>query len=310
MADAPFPVHPTYTGIALAYQNEEMIADQVLPLATPVGTSEFRYNYFPPEEQLTVPDTAIGRRSTANTIELTAQELSANTADYALSDLVPNKDIANAPPGYDPLAHATEVVTELLVLAREVRVAALVQDPNTYLVGQKVQLAGAAQFSDAGSDPFQVIYEALDVPLIRPNTMALGRSVWTKLATHPKVISKLYGAGSTRGKARLADLAEELEISKILVGSARVNIAKKNQAANLQRAWGKHISLLHLSPLANNDRGMTFGMTVPLGQRRVTRVIPEPKIGIGGSQRPQVEEQLKELIVAPALGYLIQDAVA
>lgn len=310
MADAPFPIHPTYTGIALAYQNEEMIADQVLPLATPVTSTEFRYNYFPPEELLTVPDISIGRRSTANTIELTAQEMSAKTVDYALSDLVPNKDIDNAPPGYDPLAHATETVTELMVLAREVRVAALVQDPNTYLAGQKVQLAGAAQFSDAGSDPFQVIYDALDVPLIRPNTMVLGRAVWTKIATHPKVITKLYGAGSQRGKVRLADLAEELEISKILIGSARVNTAKKGQAASLQRAWGKHISLLNINPLANNERGMTFGMTVPMGQRRATRVIPEPKVGIGGSQRPQVEEQLKELIVAPALGYLIQDAVA
>lgn len=310
MADAPFPVHPTYTGISLAYKNEQMIADQVLPLATPVNSTKFNWNYFPPEEALTVPDVSMGRRSTANTIELTATEQTSSTLDNALSDLVPNKDIDNAPPGYDPLAHATETVTELMTLAREVRVATLVQDPNSYIAGQKVQLAGASQFSDAGADPFQVIWEALDIPLMRPNLAVLGRPVWNKIATHPKVISKLYGAGSTRGKARLEDLASELEIGKILVGSARVNTAKRGQAATLVRAWGKHISLLYINPLANNERGMTFGMTVPCGERFRTRVIPEPKIGLGGSQRPQVEEQIKELIVAPSCGYFIQDAVA
>lgn len=308
--DAPFPIHPTYTGIAIAYKNEEMIADQVLPMATPVNSEKFTWNEYPIAEALTVPDTTIGRRSEANTIEVTATEQTAKVVDYALSDLVPNKDINSAPAGYDPQAHATETVTDLMVLRREVRVAGLVFDPAQYPAANKVQLAGAAQFSDAASDPFQVLWDALEVPTMRPNQMTMGQPVWNKLATHPKLIAKLYGEASTRGKARLADLAEELEIQKILVGRARVNTAKRGQAAALSRAWGKHISLTYINPLANNERGMTFGMTVPFGERRRTRIIPEPKIGLGGSQRVQVEEQLKELIVAASCGYFIQDAVA
>jgi hypothetical protein len=308
--DEPFPIHPTYTGIAIAYKNEEMIADEVLPIATPVSSEKFTYFNYPVDEALTVPETRIGRRSEANTIEVTATETTAKVEDNALSDLVPNKDINTAPQGYDPMAHATETVTDLMVLAREIRVAGLVFNPNTYPAGQKVQLAGVNQFSDPASDPFQVLWDALDVPIMRPNLMTLGQPVWNKLATHPKLIAKLYGEASTRGKARLADLAEELEIERILVGKARVNTAKKGQAAVLNRAWGKHISLTYINKLANNERGMTFGMTVPFGERRRTRVIPEPKIGLGGSQRVQVEEQLKELIVASSCGYFIQDAVA
>ena len=309
MADAPFPIHPTYTGIAMAYTNEAMIADEVLPKATPVAKKEFTYLEFPVEEALSVPDTRIGRRSEANTIELTAEEVTSKTEDFALSDLVPNDDVTNAPQGYDPLAHATETVTNLMVLGREVRVASLVQNPASYAAGHKTQLAGTSQWSHGDADPFQAIWDALEIPLMRPNIGVLGRSVWNKIATHPKVIAKLYGAGSQRGKARLADFAEELELQRILIGGARVNIAKKGQAANLQRAWGKHASFLHIDKLANNERGMTFGMTVPKGSR-VTRVIPEPKIGIGGSQKVQVEEQLKELITASNLGYFFEDAVA
>lgn len=308
MADL-FPIHPTYTGISIAFKNAELIADQVLPLATPVGTKEFRYNVFPIDEATRVPETRMGRRSEANVIELTATETPAKVEDYALSDIVPNDDITNAPAGYDPMAHATETVTDLLSLGREVRVANLVFAPATYPVGNKVTLAGVTQWSDPASDPFQDMWDALELPVMRPNTIVFGQPVWNKVATHPKLITKLYGVGSQRGKARLADLAEELEIGKIIVGRARVNTAAKGQLAALQRAWGKAAAMLYINPLANNERGMTFGMTVPKGAR-ATRVIPQPLMGIGGSQKVQVEEQLKEVIAASSCGYLFDAAVA
>ena len=310
MSDTPFPIDPVRTGISIAYKNEEMVADQVLPVATPVAKKEFTYLEYPIEEALTVPDTAMTRRSEANTIEVTATEETSKTIDYALSDLVPNDDISNAPEGYDPLNHATETVTDLMMLAREVRVAGLVFAAGTYGASNKVQLSGAGQWSHVDSDPFQVLWDACEVPIMRPNTLVLGQPTWTKLATNAKLITKLYGSASQRGKARLADLAEELEIERIIVGKARVNTAKKGQAAALSRAWGKHAALLYINPLANNERGMTFGMTVPKGKRRAVRIIPEPKIGVGGSQRVQVEDQIKELITAADCGYFFQDAVA
>jgi hypothetical protein len=311
MAATPFPIDETRTGIALAYKNEEMIADQVLPVVTPVPKKEFTYLNYPIAEGLTVPDTKMGRRSEANTISLSATETPSSTDDYALSDLVPNSDVDNAPQGYDPLNHATETVTDLMILDREVRVAGLVFAPATYGAGNKAQLAGNSQWSDfANSDPFQYIWNLLDVPTLRPNLGVFGQPVWNKLAIHPKMIAGVYGSASTRGKVLLADLADALEIPKLIVGKARVNTAKKGQVANLNRAWGKHAAFLHVNALANNQRGMSFGMTVPQGRLRQVRVIDEPKIGIGGSQRVQVESQVKELISAPDCGFFVQDAVA
>ncbi len=310
MSNAPFPIDPVRTGIALAYKNEAMIADQVLPIATPVAKKEFTYMSVPIAEGLTVPDTRIGRRSEANTINVSATEATSATEDFALSDLVPNEDIDNAPEGYDPLNHATETVTDLMELDREVRTAGVVFNAATYGTPNKTQLAGTAQWSDAASDPAKALFLACDTPLVRPNLLVLGQSVWTTIAIHPKVIAALYGSASTLGKARLQDLAEYLEISKVVVGRSRVNTAKKGQTPTLSRAWGKHAALLHVNPLANNQRGLTFGMTVPKGQLRAVRVIPEPKLGIGGSQRVQVESQVKELITAADCGYFFQDAVA
>jgi hypothetical protein len=311
MVARPFPVDEERTGIALAYKNEEMIADRVLPVTTPVSRAEFSYNEFPIEEALTVPNTDMGRRSEANTIELTAKKTPSSTEDKGLSDLVPNDDISNATEGYDPLNHATETTTDLMILDREVRVANLVFNPVIYPAANKVQLAGASQWNAEGTaNPFLAIWRALAIPLVRPNLGILGEDVWTELAIHPKMIAGVYGSASTAGVVLIEDLARRLKLKEILVGGARVNSARKGQAVQVNRAWGRHAAFIHSNPLANNERGMTFGMTVPKGRLRQVSIIDEPKIGVGGSQRVQVESQIKELITAPGLGCFFQDAVA
>jgi hypothetical protein len=305
----PYPIHPVYTGIAIAYRNEDMIADQVMPFSTPVSREEFTYYQYPIGQALTLPDTAIGRRSEANTIEVTATEATAKTVPHALSDLIPQDDIDNAPQGYDPRGHATETVTDLMVLRREVDVANIVFNAGTYGAANKVQLAGSDQWSDDTSDPFDILWQAKFKTLQKPNTLVLGEDVWAVIARQPKMIAALYGSASTIGVANLADLAMRLGVKKVVVGEARVNTAAKGQNPALSRAWGKHAALLYVNPLANNERGITFGMTVPQGGR-TTREISEPKIGIGGSTRIQVEERRKEVITSADCGYFIQDAVA
>ncbi len=315
----PYPIHPAYTGITAAYVNEAMIADRVLPYSTPVGNETFNYFTYPIGQGLTVRDTRIGRRSEANTIDVRADEVQSKTIPHALGDLVPQSDIDNAPEGYDPQAHAAETVTDIMVLRRELDVSGVVFNPATYAAANKVDLTGGDQWDEPLTDVFDMLWEACGVTLMRPNMLVLGETSWRKMATNPKLIAKLYGEASTRGKARREDLATELEINEVIVGSARVNAAEVGQAVNLSRAWANHAALLHINPLANNERGLTFGMTVPrgvagdgrsaAGARRRVRVIDEPKVGIGGSQRVQVEEERKELIVSADCGYFFQAAV-
>lgn len=315
----PFPIHPTYTGITAAYQNEEMIADTVLPFATPVGTELFTWYEYPIGQALTVRDTRIGRRSEANTIDVQATERESKTIPHALSDLVPQSDIDNAPEGYDPRGHAAETVTDLMILRRELDVAGVVFNPATYAAANKVNLNGGDQFDEDGTDVFDMLWEACGKTLVRPNMLTLGETTWRKMATNPKLIAKLYGAASTRGKARKEDLATELEIAQVVVGKARVNSAELGQPVNLSRAWGAHAALLYVNRLANNQRGLTFGMTVPrsvtgdakasTGSRWRAREIPEPKIGINGSMRIQVESERKELVVSADCGFYFENAV-
>lgn len=316
----PYPIHPTYTGITAAYQNEDMIADIVMPFVTPVGTELFQWFEYPIGQALTVRDTRIGRRSEAATIDVQAEEREAKTIAHALSDLVPQSDIDNAPEGYDPRGHAAETVTDLMTLRREVDVSNIVFNAATYAAANKVNLAGGDQWDEETTDVFDMLWEARSKTLVKPNLLVLGEDTWSRSATNPKLIAKIYGAASTRGVARLEDLASTLGVKRAIVGEARVNAADLGQPVSLSRAWGPHAALLHVNPLANNQRGLTFGMTVPRavtgdarsasGGRWRSREIPEPKIGINGSSRIQVEAERKELIVSADCGYFFQNAVS
>ncbi|MNU42688.1 hypothetical protein D3C71_314530 [compost metagenome] len=316
----PFPIHPTYTGITAAYQNADMIADIVLPYTTPVGKALFNWYEYPIGQATTVPDTRIGRRSEANTIDVQAEERESKTVPHALSDLVPQGDIDDAPEGYDPRGHAAETVTDLMILKREVNVADKVFGADTYAPANRVDLAGGDQFDEETTDVFDMLWQARRKTLVKPNMMVLGETTWNQMATNPKLIAKLYGAASTRGVARKEDLASMLELKRgIVVGEARVNTANIGQPVALGGAWGPHAALLYINPLANNQRGLTFGMTVPRavsgdaksasGGRWRTREVPEPKIGIDGSTRIIVESERKELIVSADCGYFFENAV-
>ncbi|MFV9531212.1 hypothetical protein ACNUIM_32135 [Pseudomonas aeruginosa] len=70
MSNAPFPIDPELTAIAIAYRNGRMIADEVLP-RVPVGKQEFKYWKYDLAQGFTVPETLVGRKSKPNEVEFT-----------------------------------------------------------------------------------------------------------------------------------------------------------------------------------------------------------------------------------------------
>lgn len=309
----PFPINPEYTAVAIAYRNRALVADAVLP-RVPVGTSEFKYMKYNKDDAFTIPDTKIGRKSEANVVETGGTEVTASTVDYALKDVVPLTDIQNAPPGYDPMSRASEFITDLLDLDRELRVATMVNTAANYATANKVTLSGTSQWSHASSDPLDAILAVMDSMILRPNVAVMGAEVWTKLRTHAKIVAAIYGrsgagaASAAAGAVSRQAVAELLELDDIIVGQSFVNTAKKGQTASFSKAWGKHCALLHRNPLAGTS-GTTYGFTASF-MGREARDWFDPKLGRLGSQVLQVSDSVKEVISANDLGYLFTDAVA
>ena len=113
-------------------------------------------------------------------------------------------------------------------------------------------------------------------------------------------------------KGTLDQLRELLSgdgITQVLVGDAWSNTAKQGQTTTLARAWGKHIAMLYLNPLASVEQGgITFGFTAQYGDRLAGR-IEDPDIGLQGGFRIRTGERVRELISAQDVGYFVQNAV-
>jgi len=319
----PFPVDPTLTAIAIGYRNpaHTLIGRRALPPLPVLGES-FKWTKFPLSERFTVPNTEVGRKGRVNQVEFTAEEEESSVRDYGLDDPIPFSDIREAARAraekrskYDPRAAAVEGLTDLIELDREIRAAAVVQNPANYAPDKRIVLAGGDRFdSYTTSDPYAVIDEGMDKTLVyRPNHIVMGHPVWSKLKRHPRLIKAVKGGLTEDGAITRAQFAELFELApeNVLIGAAWVNTARKGQAVQLGRVWGNSIELIYLNPAkrAANDMTITWGFTAEYGGR-IAGSIPDKDIGLEGGERVRVGERVRELMVARDVGYLIQDAIA
>ncbi|WP_019024060.1 MULTISPECIES: hypothetical protein [unclassified Thioalkalivibrio] len=303
---APFPIQEHLTQIALAYTNRAMIADDVLPRVS-VGKQVFKWMEYAKSERFTVPNTLVGRKSMPNEVEFGAKEETAATRDYGLDDIIPNADLENADERHDPVGHAVEAMTDLILLDREVRVAGMVHNPDNFT--HKEALAAGSKWSNPDANPIPAVLEYLDTPIVRPNIAVMGNAAWTALRTNPHIVKAAHGNSGDSGAATRAAVAELFELEDILVGQGFVNTARKGQEPNMARVWGAHCAFLHRNPVADTQRGLTFGYTAQWGDR-VAGQMNEEKVGLRGSQRVRVGESLVELIAAKDAGFFVQNVKA
>lgn len=306
---APFPVQEDLTAIAIMYRNTKMIGDDVMP-RVPVSKQAYKYFKHTLADGFTIPDTKVARASRPNQVEFTATETTGKTEDYALDDSIPVEDLQNAAPNMNPQAKATEYLTNLIQLDREKRVADATFNAANYGASNKTTLSGTSQWSDfTNSDPISAILTALDAMVMRGNILVMGRAVWTKLSTHPKLVKAFYGTSADTGIVTREFVRQLFELDGLFVGESWLNTAKKGQTATLARAWGKHAAILYRDQLASADRGTTWGFTAQFGTR-IAGSFEDKDVGMRGGMRVRVGESVDEVITANDLGYLFVDAVA
>lgn len=312
----PFAQNPELTAVAIGYSNTEdqLIADQVMPR---VDTAEtFKWTEYDTPQAYTVPDTKVGRLSQPNVVTFGGTERTGTVDDYGLDSPIPQRDMdvfaAMPKPqgGRGPIAPdalATMMLTNLVLLDREIRVAAAVQASGNYEAANQRALVGSAKWSDfANSDPFKDIMDGLDAPLVRPNTLALSQTGWTTLRQNPKFVAQIRKNKDGAGAVTKEEVAAALEIAKVCIGSSRVNTARKGQNAAYVRTWGNHASLLHCSMMAAQTFQPTWGWTAQFGGRFAGTII-DAKTGLKGSVIVRAGEQVKEVIAAKGAGYLFQN---
>ena len=319
MATTAFPVNPNLTAIAIGYKNRDvdLIADLVMPRVGRTGKL-FRYTRYAAADAYTVPSTRVARRAEPTVLEFGGTLVPDECLDYGLDDIVPNDEIVaweemqkpSSGGPVSPLAKSTSLLTSLMMLDREVRVAGLIFASASYAAANRTTLSGTSQWSDfTNSNPVQAIMAALDVPLIRPNTLVFGQATWTQLRQHPRMVTAILGNQVNAGAVTREQVANFFEVQRVVVGAGFVNTARKGQPASMARVWGRHAAALFVSPdLADADQP-TFGFTAEFGTR-IAGTMDEPKMGLRGSVRIRVGESVKEVLAANDAGYYFENAVA
>ncbi|WP_439547851.1 hypothetical protein [Falsiroseomonas sp.] len=316
MATTAFPVNPELTAIAIGYRNRDvdLIADRVLPRVT--TAKRFNYRRYPAGEAYTVPSTRVGRKSDPTMVDFSGTDATDECIDYGLDDMIPNDEqeawnsMPKAPGAVSPMAKSTSLLTGLILLDREIRVANTVFAQATYPSTNRTVLSGASQWSDfTNANPLDAMLAALDIPIFRPNVAVFGQATWTKVRQHPRVIQAVYGTAQTGGAISKDQMAALLEVREVVVGAGFVNTARRGQTPTISRVWGKHAAFLYVSEEQAAADQPTFGFTAQWGSR-IAGSIAAPRAGLRGSEIVRVGESVKEVIAAADSGYYFENAVA
>ena len=316
----PFTPDATLTAIAIAYRNKaaEMLHTKLLP-SVPVSSERFTWLLYPIAEAFTVPELQVGRKGQVGQVEFNSKEEEGRVKHYGLDDIVPITDIDEAAEArrnkrstFDPINTATEGLTNLVLLGREIRCCNVVQNPDNYDAERRLALVGGDKFSDfANSDPFAVLNEGMTKPLVyRANTISMGMQVWETLKRHPKMLKAVKGGLAEDGAISRAQFAElmEIDLENLLVGTSMVNMAKKGRPVALQRVWGNSIQMHYIDPVKTStmDNVLTWGFTAQQAER-IAGQFPKSEVGLKGAMQVRVGEMVEEIVCAKSLGYIIQN---
>ena len=298
------------TTFSRKYENQSFIWKQVMPIV-PVKKRSDKFFRYVVEDYFRIPDDAVSPKAYPNEVGLRVDTDNYSVQDYALEDWVSKEEEDNADSPLAPRTDATEFLVELLNLAQEKRVADIVFNPATYPSTNVVTLSGTSQWGGSADDPIGDIMRGLDTAFQRPNLIVFGAEAWSKFRQLPEVIDavKATPGASLKGALASADeVAKLFEVEKVLIGLAKYNVSAEGQAASYSRLWGKHVALLYVKKKPT-IRSVTFGATfVEMDMTVMTGW--DGRRGAKGATWIKVAWNNDTKVIAPDVGYLIQNAVA
>ena len=186
--------------------------------------------------------------------------------------------------------------------------ARLVQDKNNYAAACVKELSGGQGIDNAEVDAEATIAEMLEKPFMRPNIGVMSQKVWDRLSRNPLLIKAIKGELVGK-KLTTAEFCSYFELNQLYIGKARVTRQVKGKTPVPERVWGTGMAFHYRDMTASEQRGVTWGLTVPYGQP-FAGSRTDPDIGLRGGIRIRAGESLKELVLAKDAGCLITGAIA
>lgn len=261
------------SNISIGYSNEQYIADKIFKPVTVNKQSDRYYVYgmerFRQHDDLRAPGTE------ANEINWTLSDDTFYCEGHALRHAIADEEKQNADDEFDLEKEGTELVTEGILLNKEIDCANKVLDANNYHTDLSVTLGSGAtpatyKWSDyENSDPVKDIAKAKQIMHnlsgIRPNTLIMSETVLNVLKLHPKLIEIIKYV--QKGIVTMDLLATAFGVDQVLVGSAlKSSVTNPGQVEagaveELDYIWGNSAVLAYIAPRPGRKQislGYTF----------------------------------------------------
>jgi len=318
---SPSSVHTdtALSNLAVSINNRDYIADGVLPVVRVNKPSDVYYVYNPDTHFELQTANLTGTEAMPDRVRYKISSSNYSTVPYGLMDFVSRREEAAADSPIQPRVHATKVVTNRLLLAREVRAAALAFATGSY-GANTAALAGADRWDQSTSDPVQKIDDAIEACDERPNTLVLGAEVWKALRNHPKLKELILGRSVAAGKnvpLRVTQqlLAEAFDLDAVLVGRSKYRTNREGATSATSYVWGKFAALIKVdanpNPRDYSGFGVTFRFVEPGETPLQAQVIEAPLPGKTGGVYVKVTHEDDEVAVGGAYsGYLYSTVVS
>ena len=245
------------TNISIGYQNEQYIGDKIFKEVT-VNKQSDKY-YVHGMERFRQHDDHRAPGTEANEINWTFSDDQFYTEGHALRHAIADEEKQNSDDVFDLESEGTELVSEGILLNKEVDAANKVLDPNNYHADLKMNLgtAGTFKWSDyANSNPIMDIQKAKEglhkKGGIRPNTLIMSEQVMNVLKFHPKLLEVIKYV--QKGIVTEDLMKTAFGVDNILVGSALKSAvqnpgqATANGFDNLDYIWGNSCVLAYIAP--------------------------------------------------------------
>jgi hypothetical protein len=268
------------TEISVGFPNNAFVGNRLFPAVTVQKQSNkyyvFGHEAWAPHQDFRAPGTE------ANEIPGYAVSTDSYFAqEHALQIAVTDEERENADDPFSPDEDGTFLVTQKVLLGREVAMKTLVTTAANFESANTVTLAGGQQWSDyVNSNPiadFRTGIRAINAALFTdPNTAVVPYQVMSVLEDHPDFIERIKY--SERGIMTPEIIGAILGLPNIIVPMVGQNTAALGQAATLGYIWGKDVLLAWVPP----NPGM-----------RIPAFAYEFVWGYGGG-RPQVVDRWRE----------------
>lgn len=252
------------SNISIGYTNEQFIAGQVFPELVVKKQSDRYYVYG--MERFRVNDDLRAPGTEANEVDWTLSDDQYFCEGHALRHPIPIEAEQNADEEFNLQSEATELVTEGILLNKEVDAAARALDPDNFLASHVVTLGeagtGTKKLNDKDSDPVLYVQKAKEIMHktagVRPNVMIMSEPCMSVLKLHPKLTDIIKYV--QRGIVTEELMSVAFGIPKIIVGSAlKSDVINPGQAAPgsiepLDYIWGNNILLAYIAPKPGRKR--------------------------------------------------------